>query len=209
MLRIEVNLMNSEIFEQIKTVFINNNGYATTAELSALGINRFYVSELRKSDIIEQIKVGLYKWQDHDYDYDFELVEVQRIIPSGVLCLKSALAFHGLTTFNPWQYEVAIERSSKVSIPIYPPIKVVFFTMALYELGILEIDVAGHKVKVYDLEKTICDCIRYRNKIGIEIVKEGLQEYLKRSDRNLDKLLIVAKKCKVQKILKEYLEVLV
>lgn len=209
MLRIEVSLMNNEIFEQIKAVFIKNNGYASTAELSALGINRFYVSELRKNYIIEQVKTGLYKWHNHDYDYDFELVEVQRIIPSGVLCLKSALAFHGLTTYNPWQYEVAIERSSKVSIPNYPPIKVVFFSMSLYELGIMEIDIAGHKVKVYDLEKTICDCIRYRNKIGIELVKEGLQEYLKRSDRNLEKLLVDAKKCKVQKILNEYLEVLV
>ncbi len=201
--------MNPEIFEKIKTVFFENKGYVTTGELSAIGINRFYISELRKNHIVEQVKAGFYKWRDYDFDYDFELVEVFRIIPSGVLCLKSALAYHGLTTYNPWQYEVAIERSGKVILPSYPPIKVVFFSKSLHELGLMEVDIAGHKVKVYDLEKTICDCIRYRNKIGIELVKEGLHEYLKQSDRNLEKLLVYAGKCKVQKLVKEYLEVLV
>ncbi len=201
--------MNQEIFKKIKAIFFDNKGYVATRELTALGINRFYISELRKNEIIEQVKTGFYKWRDYDFDYAYELVEVFGIIPSGVLCLKSALAYHGLTTYNPWQYEVAIERSCKVNLPSYPPIKIVFFTKSLYELGSVEVDIAGHKVKVYDLEKTICDCIRYRNKIGIEMVKEGLREYLKRSDRNLEKLMLYAGKCKVQKLVKEYLEVLV
>ncbi len=201
--------MNQAIFEKIKAVFFANNGYATTRELSDIGINRFYISELRKNEFIEQVKAGFYKWREYNFDYDFELVEVFRIIPLGVLCLKSALAYHGLTTYNPWQYEVAIDRSSKVIIPSYPPIKVVFFSKPLYELGFIEANIAGHKVRVYDMEKTICDCIRYRNKIGIEMVKEGLREYLKRSDRNLEKLLEYAGKCKVQRLVKEYLEVLV
>lgn len=201
--------MNQEIYHKIKNIFFENKGYATTSELSAIGINRFYISELRKNQIVEQVKAGFYKWRDYDFDYDFELVEVSKIIPSGVLCLKSALAYHGLTTYNPWQYEVAIERSGKVNLPSYPPIKVIFFTKTLYEMGVMEVDIEGHKVKVYDLEKTICDVVRYRNKIGIEMMKEGLHEYLKRSDRNLEKLLAYAEKCKIQKLVKEYLEVLV
>lgn len=201
--------MNPEIFDRIKSVFLDKKGYATTGELSAIGINRFYVSELRKNGTIEQIKAGLYKWNDYDFDYDFELVEVFKIIPSGVLCLKSALAYHGLTTYSPWQYEVAIERSGKATVPLHPPIKVVFFSEPMHALGVMNIDVEGHKVRVYDPEKTICDCIRYRNKIGIEMVKEALLEYLKRIDRDLEKLLFYAEKCKVQKLLKEYLEVLV
>jgi predicted transcriptional regulator of viral defense system len=201
--------MKQAIFEKIKTIFFANKGYATTGELSEIGINRFYISELRKNGIVEQVKAGFYKWRDYDFDYDFELVEVFRIIPSGVLCLKSALAYHGLTTYNPWQYEVAIERSGKVGLPPYPPIKVVFFSKSLHELGVMEVDIESHQVKVYDLEKTICDCIRYRNKIGIEMVKEGLNTYLKRSDRNLEKLLVYAEKCKTRKLVNEYLEVLV
>lgn len=201
--------MNTDKYDQIKDIFMSHNGYASTKEVSTYAINRYYISELSEKGIIEKVKNGFYKWCDYDFDFDFELVEVSRIVPTGVLCLKSALAYHNLTTYNPWQYEVAIERSDRVAIPPYPPIKIVFFSKALYELGISEIDIAGHKVRIYDMEKTICDCIRYRNKIGIDMIKECLHEYLKRNDRNLTKLMSYAETCRIKKILKEYLEVLV
>ena len=130
-------------------------------------------------------------------------------MPKGVLYLTSALAYYDLTTYNPWQYEIAIERTKKVTIPDYPPIKLVYFSEKQLDLGIVETDMDGHTVRIYDIEKTICDCVRYRNKIGIDIVKEGINEYLKRKDKDLNKLMKYAEVCRVQKILKEYLEVLV
>lgn len=119
------------------------------------------------------------------------------------------MAYYDLTTYNPWQYEIAIERSKKITISEYPPIKLVYFSSKQLELGVVEIDIDGHLVRIYDKEKTICDCIRYRNKIGIDIVKEGITEYIKRKDKDLNKLMKYAEACRVQKILKEYLEVLV
>ena len=201
--------MNSNLYKKIKDIFIVNQGYATTKQISKQGINRYYINELKKNGFIEPIKTGLYKWVDYDFDFDFEFAEVFKIVPNGVLCLKSALSYHELTTFNPWQYEIAVERSSKAKVPKYPPIKLVYFSKKLYELGLTEVYVEGYKVRVYDVEKTICDCIRYRNKIGIEMVKESLHEYLKRKNRDFNKLLLYAKKCRVEKIIKEYLEVLV
>ncbi|MPN48513.1 hypothetical protein SDC9_196121 [bioreactor metagenome] len=155
------------------------------------------------------MKTGLYKWGDYDFQYNFELIDVFKIVPNGVLCLTSALAYYDLTTYNPWQYEIAIERSKKVTLADYPPIKLVYFSSKQLELGIIEVDIDGHTVRIYDLEKTICDCVRYRNKIGIDIVKEGIKEYLKRKDKDLNKLMKYAEVCRVQKIIKEYLEVLI
>lgn len=201
--------MESKFYEEIKDVFFINNGYATTKDISKRGINRYYINELKKNGFIEPIKRGLYKWVDYDFDFDFELAEVFKIVPKGILCLKSALSYHELTTFNPWQYEIAVERSSKVAIPKYPPIKLIYFSEDLYELGKTEVFIKGHNVRVYDVEKTICDCIRYRNIIGMDMVRESLHEYLKRKNRDLNKLLLYAKKCRVEKIIREYLEVLI
>lgn len=200
--------MNQEIYEKIKYVFDLNNGYANTSEISNMGFNRYYISKLKSDGAIIQVKVGLYKWVDYDFDYNFEMVEVFKIVPEGVLCLKSALAYHGLSIYQPIQYEVAIERSHKISIPEYPPIKIIFLSQLMYELGRTDTKISGHGISVYDMEKTICDCIRYRHKVGIEIVKEGFQEYLKRTDRNIDKLMAYAEQCKIQRIVKDYLELL-
>ena len=201
--------MNEIIKEEIRELFFKNKGYATTKEISGKGINRYYISYLEKAGIISKIKKGLYKWAEYDFQYNFELVDVFKIVPQGVLCLTSALAYYNLTTFNPWQYEIAIERDSKVAIPEYPPIKLLYFSQKQLETGISNIEVDGHIINIYDIEKTICDCIRYRNKIGIDIVKEGINEYIKRADRDFNKLTKYAEVCRVQKILKEYLEVLV
>lgn len=201
--------MNDKIQKELKELFFNNKGYATTKEISNKGVNRYYISNLQKSGVITKIKTGLYKWSEYDFQYNYELVDVIKIVPNGVLCLTSALAYYNLTTMNPWQYEVAMERDRKIVIPDYPPIKLVYFSKDQFVTGISEVDIDGYMIKIYDVEKTVCDCIRYRNKIGIDIVKETLNEYIKKSDKDFNKLMEYAKVCRIQKILKEYLEILV
>lgn len=201
--------MNKKIEKKIEDIFIKNNGYGTTKELYANGINWYYINRLESEGRITRIKRGLYKLNDKRVEYTDQIVEVFKIVPQGVLCLTSALSYYELTTYNPWQYEIAIERDMKVKIPGYPPIKIVYFSRDLYELGIIKTKIDDHEIKVYDMEKTICDCIRYRNKIGIEMVKESLNEYIKRNDKNISKLVKYAKECRVYKILKEYMEVLI
>lgn len=201
--------MNDDIREQIKYISFSNKGYISTKDVERNGINRFYINQLEKLGVISKIKNGLYKWEEYDFQYNYELVDVFKIVPKGILCLTSALAYYDLTTHNPWQYEIAIERTKKVTLPDYPPIKLIYFSSKQLEVGIIETDIDGHLVKIYDPEKTICDCVRYRNKIGIDIVKEGINEYLKRKDKDFNKLMKYAEVCRVQKILKEYLEVLI
>lgn len=201
--------MNEVIREQIREISFQNKGYISTSEIDRKGINRYYINQLEKLGLLSRVKTGLYKWEDYDFQYNFELIDVFKIVPNGVLCLTSALAYYDLTTYNPWQYEIAIERSKKVTLPDYPPIKLIYFSSKQLELGVTIVDIDGHTERIYDMEKTICDCVRYRNKIGIDIVKEGIKEYLKRKDKDLNKLMKYAEVCRVQKTIKEYLEVLV
>jgi predicted transcriptional regulator of viral defense system len=200
--------MNEDIREQIRHISYANRGYISTKDVVGNGINRFYINQLEKLGFISKVKNGLYKWEEYDFQYNYELVDVFKIVPKGVLCLTSALAYHDLITYNPWQYEVAIERTKKIALPDYPPIKLVYFSSKQLEIGITETDIDGHHVRIYDPEKTICDCVRYRNKIGIDIVKEGINEYLKRKEKDFNKLMKYAEVCRIQKILKEYLEML-
>ncbi|MBF8435505.1 hypothetical protein I0Q91_00305 [Halanaerobiaceae bacterium Z-7014] len=127
-----------------------------------------------------------------------------------LISLLSALSYYELTTNNPWEYYVAIHRDHfKPTLPDYPPISIYYFSDKQYYTGITEINIKGEKIKIYDREKIICDCIRYRKKIGVDVMKEALQEYLKQNYRNIDKLIKYAEITGVKTLMSRYLEVLI
>lgn len=192
--------------ENILEKINNNNGYISTKELKAMNINRFYLSALEKEGQIERIKRGLYR--KTDYIVENEFFEISKIIPNGVICLESAAEYHGLITTIPYEYNIAIQRDNKIILPDYPPIKIIYFSKFNYELGITFLKKEDSIIKIYDLEKTVCDITRYRNKIGKNIYTEVLKEYLKNKDKNINKLLEYGKITRVYNILKESLEVL-
>lgn len=201
--------MNGQIQEKIQNIFERQKGFARTKDFLNVGISNYYIRKLEAQGEIIRIKQGLYrhaKYVGNQYD---ELVEISKIIPKGVMCLLSALAYYELTTYNPWEYQFAIFRGAKKpSLPDYPPIKIFYFSETQYYYGIDEVEIDGNKVKIYDREKTICDIIRYREKIGIDIMKEGLRNYLQRPERNITKLVECAKKLRIKTVLLKYLEVL-
>lgn len=127
-----------------------------------------------------------------------------------MICLLSALSYYELTTYNPWEYQIAIHRSSKKpKLPDYPPIKIFYLADAQYNIGIDEVDINGSVVRIYDREKTICDMVRYREKLGMDLMKEGLRNYLKSSNKNITKLVSYADRLRIQTVLQKYLEVLI
>lgn len=184
-----------------------NKGYITTRELDKLNINRFYLSSLEKEGVIERIKRGLYK--DINHVNENEIEEVARIVPNGVLCLVSALEYYGMTTTIPAEYSIAIPKKSKIMLPDYPPIKLHYFIDKYYSMGIKSEFKSGVNIKVYSIEKTICDLIRYKSKIGSDIIIEAIKNYMKRSDRDIQLLMNFAKKTKTFDVIKKYLEVLI
>lgn len=135
------------------------------------------------------------------------MIDIERVVPRGVLCLYSAWAHYGLTTQIPGAFYVAVEKHRKVVVPEFPPIQLCYWEQKYYEMGVAEAEVAGHRVRIYDLEKSVCDAVKFRNKIGLDVAAEVLKSYLSRKDRNIARLTAYAKQMRVATTLKSYLEI--
>ena len=131
---------------------------------------------------------------------------VYTLVPGGVLCLYSAWSYHELTTQIPQAYHIAVERTRRVALPAFPPIELSFMTQKAYELGVAEVKIDGFKVKVYDLEKSVCDAIKYRNKIGLDVSSEIFNNYLSRKDRDITRLYDYASQLRVGKKIDELIK---
>lgn len=169
----------------------------------------YHINVLVKEGKIKKIKKSVYEnLEFNGEENDFYTVDAY--ISRGVVCLMSAAVYHGLTTYRPFVIEVAVERSYKVNYFLdYPTIEIFYFSDFRHKFGVLKINEEDGSYKIYDVEKTVCDIIFYRNKVGIEDMKEIITNYLKRKDRDLNKLVKYAKKLKVYNVLKTYMEVLV
>lgn len=192
----------------MKCEFEKNKGYLETKQLLEKGYNYRKIKSLVEKGIIEKIKRGVYKYSDME-ENESEYIEVSKVIGNGIFCLTSALELYELTTYSPYEYQVAIRRGHKITVPEYLPIKIYKFDEKYYRLGVQTIEKDGINLKVYNMEKTICDCIRYRNKIGQDIVSEAIKEYIRKPNKNFALLMEYAKECRVAKILEKYMEVLV
>lgn len=135
------------------------------------------------------------------------IVDIDAIIPGGILCLYSAWSYYTLTTQVPDAFYVAVSRSRKIKLPEFPDIKPVFQRNDLLEIGKVEIEEQGIKVLITDIERSVCDAVKYRNKIGIDVMTEIIDSYLRRTDRNLSKLTEYAKKLRVYSTLHQILQV--
>jgi predicted transcriptional regulator of viral defense system len=202
-----IKIMTDLKHKEIINIFNQNNGFANTKNFIENRIHNVYLKELIEKNEIVKVKRGLYKLST--VNISNELSDVSRILPKGIICLGSALSYYELTTYNPIEYHVAIYRKDKVILPDYPPIKLFYFSEKEYKTGISEIKDNEITIKIYDMEKTICDCIRYRNKIGIDIMKESLNNYLSKKEKDITKLFKYAEILRISKIVKQYLDVLI
>lgn len=135
------------------------------------------------------------------------VVDIEGIIPGGIICLYSAWAIHQLTTHIPDAWYVAVKNNRRIALPELPKINLVYISEKILDLGVETIEIEGIKNKVYDVERSVCDAIKYRNKIGLDVMAEILTVYLKRESRNIKKLLVYADKLRVRNILNNYLDV--
>lgn len=135
------------------------------------------------------------------------MLDMDVLVPGCVLCMYSAWEHYELTTQIPSAFCIAIPRKRKLVLPEFPPVKLYYWSDHLLEFGTTIAEVHGHKVRVTDLERSVCDAIKYRNKIGLDVCAEILKAYLHRADRNIAKLIEYAKKLRVAATLKTYLEI--
>ena len=198
-------MKGSIILEQI----VKSRKFYSLDELKSVGFSQYKINQLVSGGQLEKINKKTYEnlefsGDDSDYYYAYAYV------PDGVICLMSAAVYYNLTTFRPDAIDVAIPRKAKVTtLPEWPSIRIHYYTDNRFEKGIQVIDNEGNKFRIYDIEKTVCDIIFYREDVGIEETKEILKKYLDSSTGDLNKLIRYAEELKCGDILKTYLEVLV
>jgi predicted transcriptional regulator of viral defense system len=180
--RLHSHFMDSKL---LASFFQTHGGIVRTRQLQAGGFSHYQLRPLIEQGQILRLKQGLYKWQTDDHS---ELLEVASIVPGGVFCLLTAAAYYELTTFTASDYSVAIPRKAKVVLPHYPPIKLYYWNEAAYQLGQTTINLNGTMLPIYDVEKTVCDVLRQRHKLGLDLAKEVLTNYLRRPDRQIARL---------------------
>lgn len=164
---------------------------------------RAMLQEAREGSLIK-IRKGVYGTID---SLTGGMIDIERIIPGGIVCLYSAWHIYQLTTQIPNAYYVAISRKRKATVPEVLDIKLVYQSDSLLNIGVAQEEIEGIRINIYNRERCVCDAIKYRNKIGIDVMAEILDTYLKYDRRNLPLLTEYAKKLRVFNTLITYLNV--
>lgn len=186
-----------------------NKKFITTTELKDMGYSYYKIGKLEKNRLLRRVNRSTYENLSYKGDEN-DFFSAEAFVPNGVICLMSAARYYELTNFLPDTVDVAIERKKKVAtLPDWPEIKIFYFDPVRMDLGVTEVREGDNVFHIFDIEKTVVDIIYYRNKIGIEETSEVLKNYLKRRDRQIDRLYAYAKRLRCEKAVRTYLEVLV
>lgn len=192
--------------EKLEELFVQNKGYLTSKFIRGNRSLYYQLKTMLDAEKVVQIKRGLYRHMDFAEEASWG--EACKIAPQAVICLFSAWRFYELSTQTSIVIHFAIPTKDKVLLPDYPPIKLYYWDKRFYETGIIQTTYNEEQITIYDIEKSVCDAIRYRNKVGIDITSEVLRNYLKRKDRNLDKLTKYAENMRIATVLNQYLNVM-
>ena len=184
------------------------HGVIRVRELEERGVSRKQIMLLAQQGHLVHVGRGLYSLPDAVITENHTLARVCARVPAGIICLASALQFHNLTTQNPWQVWLMIERHARAPSLEYPPLRIVRAGGEAFTAGIESHRIEGVSVHVTCLAKTVADCFKYRNKIGLNIAMEALKECLR--ERRIDRasLHTYARICRVERVMQPYLEAL-
>jgi len=185
---------------------VGEMGVLRPRDLIPYGIPRTYLSRLCAVGKLRRIARGLYVLPDSKVTEHHSLVEACKRVPKGVVCLLSALQYHELTTQAPFEVWLAIGEKAWRPRVEFPPLRIVRFSQPTLEAGIKEYEIEGVAVLVYIPAKTVADCFKYRNKIGLDVAIEALRECLRSRHCTMDDLWRYAKICRVQNVMRPYLE---
>jgi predicted transcriptional regulator of viral defense system len=190
------------------SIFRKHNGQLRTSEALRLGIHPGTLYALRNAGQLDQIGRGFYRLADLPPLSNPDLMVVASKIPQAVICLISALAFHELTLQIPHAVDIAVASHTERPVLRQPPIRVYWFSGQALTEGIEVHQIDAVPVKIYGPEKSLADAFKYRNKIGLDVALEALKFYRQRRTFNANQLLFCARICRVEKIMRPYLEAL-
>jgi predicted transcriptional regulator of viral defense system len=194
--------------ETAETLFREHGGMLRASEAIALGIHPRTLYRLRDENRLVTVSRGLYRLANLPELSDPDFVSVATRIPHAVICLVSALAYHEITTEIPHEVSIALPRTVKRPQLDYPPLRVFWFSGGALTEGIEEHKIDGVNVRIYGPEKTVADCFKFRNKIGLDVAIEALKLCRERKGSTPRKLLHYARICRVERVMRPYLEAL-
>jgi len=186
--------------ESLASIFTANHGFLSSKDISSRTQWRA-LRKMQDDNSVLKVKQGLYQLNNY-FEYDIAFTEAANIVPCGVFCMFTVWFYYNLTTTIPHQSHIAVTQKKKITLPNYPPIKLYYWSDKYYQIGINEIKVDNLQIKIYDLEKSVCDAVRFRNKVGIDIAIEVLKNYVKRTDKNLNTLIKYAKQLRIENIMR-------
>ena len=198
--------MSSDTHAQRILSLARQKGLLRASDLDAIEAPRVVLTRLTEAGLLERVSRGLYRLPSHPGSEHEGLATVAAKVPQAVFCLLTALQFHELTTQLPRQVWIAMPRGSHVPRLDYPPIKMVQMTGAVYTAGIEEHLRDGVTLRVYSAAKTVADCFKHRNKIGLEVALEALKDARAKRMASADDLWRYAKVCRVANVMRPYLE---
>jgi predicted transcriptional regulator of viral defense system len=178
-------------------------------DLSARNIPPDYLDRLYRRGLIDRVARGLYAWPDADLGENQTLAEAARQVPRGVVCLLSALRFHGLTTQSPPEVWIALPPKAWLPRVGHPKLRVFRFSGRALTAGVEEHNVAGTVVRVYSPAKTVADCFKYRHKVGLDVALEALRDCWRQRRCPMDALWEAARVCRMANVMRPYLESLI
>lgn len=184
----------------------HQKGLLRASDLDAIAAPRVVLTRLTAAGLLDKIGRGLYRLPSHPRSEHESLATVATKVPQAVFCLLTALQFHELTTQLPRQLWIAMPRSSHVPRIDYPPVKMVQMTSDVYTAGIEEHQRDGVTLRVYSIAKTVADCFKHRNKIGLDVALEALKNVHAKRKASTDDLWRYAKVCRVANVMRPYLE---
>lgn len=200
--------MNTKIpiLERVRDLFKQQRGIVRTADLVAYGLPTTYLSILKKHGEVQQISRGVYSSGDHLAD---EMLLLQVRYKGAIFSHETALSLWELSDRTPLFYSVTVPTGYNATSLKADGAKVYFVNRALYRLGVITMKSSQeHEIKTFDLERTICDVLRSRNQLDVQFVSEALKGYVRKKERNIDLLYQYAGQFRIQKIVRQYLEVL-
>ena len=172
----------------------------------ALGRSRQYLAQLARRGVLDRVARGLYALPQRPATAFASLAEIASKHPQGLVCLLSALVFHGLTTQAPFEVWLAIDNKARAPQPKHPPVRVVRFSGAALHEGVEVHMLEGVAVRVTSVAKTVADCFKFRNKIGLDVALQALHEAWHDKRTTMDELWHFGQICRVSTVMRPYLE---
>ena len=178
-------------------------GILSGSELGGQAEYKQLLRAVKRGDVV-RVRQGVYAEPSSLLN---TMIDVERIIPKGIVCMYSAWSHYQLTTTIPPAFCIAINSKRKVVIPDSLPVTLYYWKEENLLFGISEKDISGYNVRITDLERSVCDAVKYRNKIGLDLCAEIIRNYAKKKDKNLSRLTEYSKKLRLSRVINTYLEI--